>query len=129
MPEQPTIALPSLLYAWGHSAAWALGCLSGYVMVYNWANRCNAFESSSRGYEQLVLLVLADMAGVVLWHTQAYKKFQRAYRTWEASQPTDSGLAVAWLFALVLLRTSWVVITLVQVLCLWMKGSSSQSWF
>jgi hypothetical protein len=129
MLEQPTTALHSLTYAWLRSAAWALGCLSGCVVVYKWANERGAFESSSRGYEQLVFLVLADMAGVVLCHTQAYKKFQRAYRTWEASQPTDSGLAVAWLVALVLLRTSWVVITLVQVLCLWIKDSSSESWF
>jgi len=116
---------PSLLRAWGRSAAWALGCTGSCALLNSWADDNHAFETGSMGGGQLALLLLAVSIATVLFHKKVYKEFQYAYGVWIAYEPpgaTDS-LAEAWLILVGLLRAGWVVAALVLGLCAMLKDS------
>jgi|GEM_PF-5111579 len=121
---------PSLLGAWCHSAAWGLGCIGSCALLRNWADEHSAFENGSSGEEQLALLLLAVIVAAGLFHTQAYKGFQRAYRVVVAGWPpaANDSLALTWLVGLSLLRVGWGVAVLLLGLCALLKNSADISW-
>lgn len=103
----------------------ALGCIGSCVLLKEWADENNAFDSGSMGEGQLALLLLAVSIATVLFHKKVYKEFQYAYGVWIAYEPpgaTDS-LAEAWLILVGLLRAGWVVAALVLGLCAMLKDS------
>ncbi|WP_305017630.1 hypothetical protein [Hymenobacter cheonanensis] len=120
---------PSLLHAWGRSAAWALGCLGSCLWLNGWANAHGAASSGSEGLGELWVVALAVLVGAVLFHKQAYKAFQRVYLALGASRQPGHWPALAWLLLLGLLRAGWLLAGLLLVLGLLIKsGSSDVRW-
>ena len=125
-----SLASTSLLRAWVSSLAWSLVCIGSCILLRRWADAHGAFSSGTEGRGHLILLTLAVLVSALLFHTQAYKKFQYVYLARSAIK--GQALAVTWLLILSLMRISWIVFCVIQTLLLLLSiligDNTNSSW-